>query len=339
MNRNSQLSAFTLVELLVVIGIIAVIIAILLPTLSKARKQAQLVQCESNLRQWGIGVANYVDQYQGALPQKGPGGNTHSQAFGPLSNGNGVVGYDDSSLWFNALPPYLGQPSYFSQLVLDSQNPALNPAPQYGNNNLFICPTAFPPGTFNGNDIIDTNPNYFDLLGIDSTNTIRVGLHPQQFFKYDICYAWNSKMLSPIHPITGSFANSLSLKMVKLKPSSRVPLLVEKISSYTEYMTAAVQNWCNANPSVYSNVGGAQHQGWITPAGLTGTNVQQAKSDWTRFAVCHNDGGNILFADGHVELVKWVDVQYGPSQLPWRNSSDANVNNAGIIWCPVGPTD
>ena len=70
---------FTLVELLTVIGIIAMLIALLLPTLSRAKEEAKLVQCQTNLRTMYSAAQIHMIDHHGFLPAAGwhfdpPGG-------------------------------------------------------------------------------------------------------------------------------------------------------------------------------------------------------------------------------------------------------------------------
>ena len=67
MERKDK-KGFTLIELLVVIAVIALLLAVILPSLKKAKQKSQEVVCRANLRQWGVLFALYSQDYDGSLP-------------------------------------------------------------------------------------------------------------------------------------------------------------------------------------------------------------------------------------------------------------------------------
>ena len=108
-------NAFTLVELLVVTAVIAILAALLLPALSRAKEQADLTYCKSNLRQWGLALKMYVSDFQ-----------AYPLWVSPISND--LVCLD----WSEQLAPYAGAGPPPSQFVPTNLNRA---------NCLYACPS------------------------------------------------------------------------------------------------------------------------------------------------------------------------------------------------------
>ena len=156
---------FTLIELLVVIAIIAILAALLLPALAKAKQQALNVKCLSNLRQWGLGFRMYTDDNRDFVPDEGNTGAGINDTGSATSTDN----YD--SAWYNISPPYIASKSLIN--LYAQTNP---PLPQSGT--IFSCPVCPNPNSSyltSGNSQLPTVRKAFFMYGENARLCINFG--------------------------------------------------------------------------------------------------------------------------------------------------------------------
>ena len=98
-SKKSAKTAFTLIELLVVIAIIAILAAILFPVFARARENARRSSCSSNLKQIGLGIVQYTQDYDEKLPP----------VVRDLAAGEGATNKfeTDYTIWADVFQPYV----------------------------------------------------------------------------------------------------------------------------------------------------------------------------------------------------------------------------------------
>lgn len=152
--KSTLRQGFTLIELLVVIAIIAVLAAMLLPTLAAAKEAGNRSACTSNLRQWALALTMYLNDNSqdfpaGKIPTATPGAPSGYNEDDPEWSdfiAFHAAGQGDS-VWYNALPPYIaGQPLW---------EIAGNPAGFVNGKKIYDCPTAGElPSQFDSNRVV-----------------------------------------------------------------------------------------------------------------------------------------------------------------------------------------
>jgi prepilin-type N-terminal cleavage/methylation domain-containing protein len=260
---------FTLVELLVVIGIIALLIAILLPALSKARTAATNAKCLSNLRSLGQGFAIYATEYRNWWPNPASP-NQNPPGYG----GTGTVG----TYWHkDFIYPLLNQ----GKPVADSLQL----------NNLFIHNTVFECPAANGR--------------FDTTDPMIVGPADQQQWGYGMSARLNDMQLpngssDAAHDVYNGTKNDFK-NLGMIRNSSQTCLLIDNVGAwagtiYEGTTSAEDEMQIRLYAALYRHTSRPlAHTGPFTPA-----SIQQTNNDAGYL--------NVLYADYHAAPVNYADI-------------------------------
>jgi prepilin-type N-terminal cleavage/methylation domain-containing protein len=308
---RKERDGFTLVELLVVIGIIALLISILLPSLNKAREAANAVACSSNLHQIGLGFALY------ASDNKGWCANVYTK-----DSGNPIIG--NRNLWTTLIAKYVG-----FQNPYNSYSPSVNTTagtyqPYTGSPfGVFRCPSGIDQfdnevqynGSYpQGNPLNNVGHSSYIMSarqgGTYATNGLNVHLTPPQedgMSSPGYCHFYCQNAASVYLCFDGQATAG----------ANGQPLV-------------GMPQWDGVSGDVFDVVYPA-----ITSAGAGASIINQGSAAFRHGGIGSNSAVNMLYDDGHVtplsrsKMVNYLSADIAflstyNSAIPWQSSTTSS---------------
>lgn len=302
------LRAFSIIELMVVVGILGVLLLIALPALSSMNESAMSAISQSNLKQWGRGSIAYSYDHDARVPWEGPERENYRFAF------------SNQDWYINAVPPYLDLPSYAK--IDDTESHPLPPSDE----SLFIDPKAELPDTGEalpfeaGEEPNGKSRRFFFTYAMNS----QLNGWADRWSDLDNHPRWDQDAKTPWDPTATAkdreqWIKARQISMSDIPKAGTTILMMELRTTKSEL---------------------PQDEIWVTDQ-ILNQSLDRSNGDWRSFARRYGNGSHVVMTDGSVRhlpsaaALKSNDGQYGEdTSQDWEAVRD--WNSVDHIWNPLG---